>query len=126
MEAKELRIGNVTNKGIVVEIHKDYFYTHDLESSYRSSWFDVDPVLLDEKWLIKFGFVFEQEHFLCKGLTLNINDWVQFYSDNQDNYDNCVLYIGLRDIDEDFLNQKIVQYVHEFQNLYFAITGNEL
>ena len=37
LKANELRIGNLTNVGKVIEIHKDYFYVNDGESSIKSS-----------------------------------------------------------------------------------------
>ena len=74
---------------------------------------DVKPIELTEEWLIKFGFEIEDEY-----LTLQINDvidivWVGYLSLNIEG--NIV-----------FLSQYELKYVHQLQNLYFALTGSEL
>jgi hypothetical protein len=111
MKVNELRIGNVTSAGIVVEIHRDHFYTHNLESSFRSSWFDVDAVTITEEWLIKFGF---------------INDNGIEYPNYKLSYYTCMWRDGKTNICNNHGYLKNLKYVHELQNLYFALTGAEL
>jgi hypothetical protein len=112
MEANELRLGNVTSAGIVVEIHRDYFYTHNLESSFRSSWFDVNPVLLDEECLIKFEF--KQNETYC---SIHIKSGIELMN---------IANKYFRGRYKGALITKDIEYVHQLQNLYFALTNKEL
>lgn len=72
-----------------------------------------EPITLTEEWLLKFGFVktssrsFEGE---IGALTIIARFYSKWYLEIRDG-----LYLGGR-----------IQYVHEYQNLYFAWTGQEL
>lgn len=114
MNAKELRIGNITTFGIVCEITDACFRVLDEEGcEYSSKWADIQPALLTEEWLIKFRFV-------------------------PNNY-NDEFYFGIIDLDCEYTdkgeynvrvqNANIalsIRYVHQLQNLYFALIGEEL
>ncbi len=121
MEAKDLRIGNITSAGVVSEILQDRFYVHDGESSLKSTWFDIQPIPITEEWLLKFGFetcgydLLFWEHPKLKGFQLGGINWAdKDYPEYQ------------------FLNYQIddntfsIHYVHQLQNLYFTLTGEEL
>jgi len=105
IESKELRIGNLTDTGIVVEILEDKFYVHDGESSLSSVWDVIKPIPLTEEWLVKFGL-------------LN-NSRLQFLNKHDS---NGKYYKGL----DAFAYKLEVKHVHQLQNLYFALTGEEL
>jgi len=127
MIASELRIGNETSNGIVVNIFDDHFYTKVGDTVYNSKYHEANPVPLTEKLLLKFGFV--------KGDC----NWFRLYfdSDKLDDSD-CLTYninskmlclesfyggekkgsIQLLSLDE--------KYIHQLQNLYFFLTGKEL
>ena len=117
MEAKDLRIGNwflgdteennfqqITAKQILD------FYDDPLDDYYK-------PIPLTEEWLLKFG--------------LKPNQW--FCSNSY-----CVVEDKTGDIHygwcmktQNSLHTKEIEfgyfkYVHQFQNLYFALTGEEL
>jgi hypothetical protein len=110
MKASELRIGNWGHSGITKE---DFIIeAHDIVNI--SGGFDngkVQPIPLTEEWLVKFGFVknnsgfYEQKRFTYhpeygwKILSQWIKGWV---------------------------NVAEIKYVHQLQNLYFALTGEEL
>lgn len=72
------------------------------------------PIPLTEEWLVKFGiYTYESKEFLNKGV-------VYYSSDN-------VFYIYSGMGDEDSYGFKIeIKYVHQLQNLYFALTNEEL
>jgi len=135
MEAKELRIWNlvtdqfydsfnnvitidsITDKGInvtAVDSDKPYgMHTAILEVEYE---FDkLKPIPLTEEWLIKLGFKVRRNNYFRKGdLQINISH----------NYD--VTNAWLLSFDESYSLEIIVGYVHQLQNLYFALTGEEL
>ena len=105
MKATELRIGNL--------FYKDYPTGKEIETVNEISNFfinsvgisSIKPIPLTKDWLLKFGFDG------CK-------------SPNKD------IQVGLVD-DEMSLAWRVfilkkIQYVHQLQNLYFALTGEEL
>ncbi len=115
MEANELRISNLVTDldGDVMpisEITKDYvsFSGCNLKSRYGK----IKPVPLTEDWLIRFGFEKYDNHFdfRFKGFCIS------FYLYETGKIIECYLEsVGLD-----------VIYVHQLQNLYFALTGLEL
>lgn len=121
MEAKDLRIGNLV-----------YFNDLLLKFEFESGWnFDfIEPILLTEEWLIKFGFekvIYESDE------TGYGNDYELeikgvgciSYSDDF----SCALF-GSKESSKDELgflpNWDNCKHVHSLQNLYFALTGEEL
>jgi hypothetical protein len=115
MRANELRIGN-----LVKHIDKDSVFTvkgidllgidceNDIESMY-SSYEMLYHVKLTEEWLLKFGFIKSSDNNYYKG------DKFTIYN----RFENFGLIGGL-------LSWKEFKYVHQLQNLYFALTGKEL
>jgi hypothetical protein len=119
MNANELRIGNL----VFMSREKEPKY-----KGYHGRVFNFDlidyiehlhPIPLAEDWLLKFGFYeTTKEHYVSGLYTLNKPDG--FYI-NKETMCYC-------DIDyEGTTNDRIkIQYVHQLQNLYFALTGEEL
>ena len=110
IEAKDLRIGNWFN-------YEDEPMQWEMDD-FRNMEFDsVDciwqPIPLTEEWLLKFGF--------------DSNEWNGKFSANTMYWDkvDCILHIGdKRDTNYSFMAH--CNYVHQFQNLYFALTNEEL
>jgi len=69
----------------------------------------IKPIPITEQWLIDFGFRFEQ----------TINSWTNGY------YDILITNNGKFIIDEIY-NCPEIEHIHQLQNLYFALTGEEL
>jgi hypothetical protein len=89
-------------------LHGDLGYTYD----------NINPIKLTEEWLIRLGVneVKSQE-------VLRIN-YVKYYkTDNKFDYCLCYYFDDDGYVDNVF---KEIKYVHELQNLYFALTGSEL
>jgi hypothetical protein len=108
MNPKELRIGNhVLLNGKPLEVRSiysnDYFGKPVMQSEYK-------PIPITKEWLLEFGWkqcdsFTEAYHFNGFRFVLTENEqWIE-YSDNEA-------------ID--------IKYVHQLQNLYFALTGEEL
>lgn len=114
MKAKELRIGNLVESPdgfqIVIEIREKVFYTTD----FKSSWAEIKPIPLTEEWLEMFGLKLKPNHtaFHIKGMQFEIPSMIGGYHDNE---------FGLEE--ESIIELK---YVHQLQNLYFALKGEEL
>lgn len=117
MKASELRIGNLVMDG--KEIEQVNARMIDMLVKIEA---DFDPIPLTEEWLLKLGFK------QCGYEMLSWKHETLLPSFNLDG-------INWADFDEpdyQFLNYKVadeilrIDYVHQLQNLYFALTGEEL
>jgi hypothetical protein len=121
MKASELRIGNlVFEKGDIFEITSisrggdlRLFSSKENHSSGISK---VEPIPLTEEWLVRLGFTVGTP-----------------YSNDRGFFSPCKYYFFEGDIE--FLlfvsggrpiNNIELEHVHQLQNLYFALTGEEL
>lgn len=125
MKAEELRIGNLLEYANFIysasQITKNFIHANNIHG-FAPGVFPLDnlePIPLTEEWLIKFGFKerkdtdnFSYWHIGTNPIT---HDWLfdikQFKDENRLFYKNG------------FHNLK---YVHQLQNLYFALTNTEL
>lgn len=119
MKVNELRIGNYILHEPTIDDWEEIIVTlHSLLQV------DISPesycgIPLTEEWLVKFGFSFSNNDkykwwkgkgrgmSLFKGLTESTKDWFYYF----DTYSN---------------RGKRIKSVHQLQNLYFALTGEEL
>lgn len=113
IQAKELRVGNrvevynsVTDKTTIHEI--DIFDFRDIEAS---SHLFYKPILLNEEWLLKFSFIALDDSY--------------FYKITKD---NCEINFDLVDglVRHDSHGLICIKYVHQLQNIYYALTGDDL
>lgn len=111
MDGSELRIGNYTlDHGHPEQIP----YGSDIDSAGM-----MEPIPLTEEWVVKFGFErFEFEYEEGNEIT---------YVLEKKNGHQFVLNDSLQPMDGEIamLDYKL-QYVHQIQNLYFALTCEEL
>jgi len=126
MKAEELRIGNyvfgLNMEEPVRRINDSIEYNYKTEK-YELDAIDIlcfEPILLTEEWLLKFGFEWddivtkttgETEKMLYKNILL--------MQRHHDTHWVAAPYGYL-------LNVHRTVYVHQLQNLYFALTGEEL
>jgi hypothetical protein len=110
MDAKELRFGNFVRTTIT---HTNIKITIDelLEIINEPSEHQLEPIPLTEEWLLKFGVLFGFSH--C-GSQYDIEFGLDCYNLRLP-YD-----IGM----SKFIGE--IKHVHQLQNLYFALTGEEL
>lgn len=118
MEAKELRIGN-----LIQSIHGDNCTCTEVDldlfealNNDQYSEYDLIPIILTEEWLLKFGFEKYDD-----GGELNGNDC--FYGIKKT---GIVIGLTPKFNLSGYRPAKRIIYVHQLQNLYFALTGNEL
>jgi len=116
MKANELRIGNWVeqpNDGVT----RVTAILNDLQIKTETGYIDkyCRPIPLTEEWLVKFGFDqnnVDIEKYDCKwykfSFTLDYWNAQKFF---------VYGYIG---------GNKTIKHVHQLQNLYFALTGEEL
>lgn len=117
MEAKEFRTGNLLNyttaEGDVMATSLDWQDFKWLEEDRKGFEAVHDYIPLTEDWLIDFGF----EYVDIDG------DWI--YLDSGISLENNVRNKwGIWINDTNYLRH--IRFVHQLQNLYFALTGKEL
>lgn len=117
MKANELRIGNFVYflgnvheiEGLSKRLRPDVGHFQLSNMEYSQKGFHLKPIPLTEEWLVKFGFemhenapwVLQKQPLMC-----NIGNRFTWHYKT--------------------LSIKDIKYVHQLQNLYFALTGEEL
>lgn len=133
MEAKDLRIGNLVNYRINDELdeRKEWFEPSVIDADDLMNIDDYyKPIPLTEYWLLKFGFekvIYESDDF---GYETNYELDIKGvgYISYSDDF-SCALF-GSKESSKNELgflpNWDNCKHVHSIQNLYFALTGEEL
>lgn len=108
MRANELRVGDFIKQPNGIN---EVFLIEDRETTYYINTFpinDIEPIPLTEEWLLKFGFR---------------KDGVYFDDDN-------IVLIRQRGTNNqfklDYQKSQIIEFVHQLQNLYSSLIGQEL
>lgn len=124
MKSTDLRIGNLITskqwKGAHsisgIELTEDGFdlkvngYVHRYEPSV---YFDIEPIPLTEEWLLKLGFEKEETGIYTE-------KWFLYKKDD------FVLHWRNQYPEFGWLESIEIKYVHQLQNLFYALTGTEL
>lgn len=119
MRVTELRIGNKILLGStvvdVVEVWDNGLRVTNSGTGCGYTYDQFSPIILTEKWFEKFGFEFEEikqmsGETLAKAYLLN---------------DFRIITNDLKSFRTPFSSNKI-EYVHQLQNLYFCLVGDEL
>lgn len=121
MKASELRLGNWVNNnprdGVITVFSNDKCVIRHKAGIDRAFIEELQPIPLTKEWLLNLGFKKDVDGsfmkndisiFLDKRFKTNL-----FLQENQDNF-------------KWFSYECKIQYVHQLQNLYFALTGDEL
>jgi len=129
MKIQELRIGNLINQhGQITKVYhldiggKSFYIINDMpihKETFRhrdTHELIYSPVPLTEEWLIKFGFQ-ELNMFWRIPVEDGVFFEVGYITDDKNFQFESPLSMG------DEIN---LEYVHQLQNLYYALTGKEL
>jgi hypothetical protein len=123
MKANELRIGNW------VYCTQDHCQIQITESDFQIAG-QFQPIPLSEEWLLQFGFekvVYDSDQTgYGTEYHLKVNEDVFI---NYDDDFSCEIFASKNRMKNDFgiiPNWEMTKYVHSFQNIYFALTGEEL
>lgn len=126
MKVEELRIGNLFKGDFGDDVYEVAYITPGTEMCVwikgKNSFVkeaDLEGIPLTEEWLVKFGFVrfdnfmrgtvaFRLKGFYGEGLVENNGAWF------------------LLDYELNDVNESGIEFVHELQNFYRALTGKEL
>jgi hypothetical protein len=125
MDVEELRIGNLVNHEQTTHVIKSIggdrvssvWIRGTYNDIYNSSIKHIKPIEITEEWLVRFGF--EKETIrVAKIKTYRLNGLSVWF-----NSDKIIsVYIGEQRVDDGCK----IKYVHSLQNLYYALTGEEL
>ena len=123
MKASELRIGNIIKNPIWnKEINSIVLDDFEVLNRFPELFENIKPVEITEEWLLKFGFI-----------TMDLEiDYVEWGREDTGYIFNLVSN-GIREMTPVFyertdskMDRMEIKYVHQLQNLYFALTGEEL
>lgn len=127
MNTRELMMGNLLQiEGnpvevikifeIHLEVHSDIFQFWDVEIE------EVEPIPLTEEWLVRMGFTYTNSKFADYPRLLSIQisntEYLQFEDDE--------FFIASLSGHQVVTLWNQPKYVHQIQNLYFALTKEEL
>ena len=126
MNPQELRIGNLlSNWNDAIVTVKDLYYSiyineyfvgvKETPSRYTFNGKDFKPILLTEEWLLKFGFRKIEAETIFDYEIWGIDD-NEFLFEADEKYYHSFIQTEKHEIES----------VHRLQNLYFALTGEEL
>ena len=112
MKPQELRIGNY-----LWDIEDDYLVTveciDDSINGFNPNYLEIiNPIQLTKEWLLKFGFAYRLKHAGTTEIFMPYTEFKIIYNHITKKY----YYIKWNEI----------KHVHQLQNLYFALTGEEL
>jgi len=109
MKAQDLRIGNLVSQ-------LDELFIVSTETFYEMQLHDdlYKPIPLDEEWLVRIGFSKDRI------IRINLDTTSEHLHVTKDG--SVLIY----DRNNDFICLGSIKYVHQLQNLYHALTGEEL
>lgn len=112
---QELRLGNLTKDSrgkilTVLELLESYARVYTIRKEWWSStsYDDLEPIELNEDWLFKLGYECNKNEYSISG-----HDRFNVFQSVKGPYIFC----------DDKIAIKYVKYVHELQNIFFALTG---
>ena len=133
MKANELRVGNYVNimndtvdmeyVKTIVTIRRNFVEIECNEDQDSFQYHEIQPIPITEYWLLGFGFELVEDAGDIKGYKLPGLSTFEVELNHQDialnvcvdEYCTTVMY-----------DEKFFAYVHQLQNLYFALRGEEL
>ena len=138
MKANELRVGNLVsyheNISVVHGI-TDPDYGNGIHIHYEHTCIGCDekliePIPLTEEWLFKFGFE-KKPDMRYYSRNSQVNSWLLIKDDlviqMYKNYNGVIDFrFNYPSADPSNFKSMGIRFVHQLQNLYFALTGEEL
>lgn len=141
MKVTDLRIGNYHNYLVKdpIDVRKQWnevcqIDAYDLLSLSKDPDVRYQPIPLTEEWLLKFGFTSEgegNEAWLdlkneIENNKIQLRTWVNFECFEEFGGTAFLMLENYEGVDYTTIIPRKFQYVHQLQNLYFALTGEEL
>lgn len=125
MQSNELRIDNLVYKSLKSGFGRKLENRIGCQDIVRIKEnigsFNYEPIPITEEWLLKFGF----EQYIDFGMKTGVFDLIPLQGFSYSILKkSCMIMHGDNPISHRL--KKEYNYVHELQNLYFALTGTEL
>ena len=135
MEANELRIGNLVYESILSKISRkktgvkicelNSLEIHHVGYFPKSKYYS--PIPLTEEWLLYFGFIQDDNEFRLPKIIGFIESVYEICVRLYDDFCDVVLEEEQLNIDTYAIILPLkIKYVHQLQNLHFALIGKEL
>jgi hypothetical protein len=114
MKAEELRFGNLV-------LNNDFDIVTEIKEGWQIDSCDVyyKPIPLTEEWLIKFG-------FKCNGWNYDFKNYVFHAQGKNKKGEFFNTEFGIKNNGITFNISYNLEFVHQLQNLYFALTNKKL
>jgi len=140
MTNTELRIGNFIDRNGLMEVKSIHpmhlkIYDHVNKCKFTHAFFvsTFKPIPLTEEWLLKFGFkkctvlgLYDDSFLMNNVLKSDLYFRRSYQGGYYWGFITESTLIGSKPKEHEFYDAKPVEYVHQLQNLYFALTGEEL
>jgi hypothetical protein len=114
MKANELRIGNFikfSEDGTIFTVGSIEERGFTVQNDEETAWIEAEefePIPLTEEWLLKFGF---EKNYRVNWRLKSGYHWIE---------------VNLHSVYINGQQVVLIEYVHQLQNIYFALTGEEL
>ena len=139
MKANELRIGNLirfSEDGTIFTIDSIEEKGLSVQNEKEIAWIDLEefePIPLTEEWLLEVGFQIKDQLSVHKTKIYYISgidvDYCLCFADFRQDFGFYIEYTDSpfdKDLGVLYPITFGIKYVHQLQNLYFALTGEEL
>ena len=130
MDVRELRLGNLVSEfvlgvcpvgGIESDVKNDgIVWLRDNYMRYHIDGDNIEPIPLTGKWIKKLGFTKIRKGVWCK----EYGGWYYQIEKHPSFPEGYILFIDVTGVSAP--PSVKIKYVHELQNLYYALTGEEL
>lgn len=128
IKACELRVKNIITDyhGIIREVTGEdirdqwWFESEPKDGSLEAP---LNPIPLTPEWLMTHVAKYEAPYYM---LMDRIGVAANYYRDASGNYDGFLLCYKIGLEMKSLLDVPVIRYLHQLQNLYFALTGEEL
>ena len=120
MKDQELHIGSIYRIYQGSHPAEDRALTiEDIVDMHNHGDIGIDPIPLSEEWLLKFGFTIKPDDHFCNWLKVPVNGgWL---------YLGTAIGYNLTLFNSDDISLGVhCQYVHQLQNLFYSLVGEEL
>jgi hypothetical protein len=126
MNNKDLRIGSLINyNGCLVEVSilaDTVFFSKD--SNFSKNYDEAEGIPITEEWLLKFDFTHHHNDYFNN--TLLIKNVIDFETGEPNTDFDFLIYPNETGSAVKPAKSKKIKYVHDLQNIYHSITGQEL
>lgn len=127
--SRQLRIGNYVDYEYGEENERNFGLIEALEECeelirIESGEFKVRPIPLTEEWLLKFGF--RKYYYLDENRSESYGYIKSYDHIILKEFDNGWGLMTNHDINNRQAFGEPIRYIHQLQNIYFALTGEEL